>query len=125
LNASAAGEVLTWDGSKWRAAAPFSSGGTLTSITAHDGLSGGTITSSGSIGIADGGVTSIKLHSMGATTSGQVLKWNGSTWIAGADEDNGVVESNVRKFALSNDPITPAPTCYGHQVLRYVLLTDS
>src|SRR5690606_36015649 len=89
------------------------------------GLSGGTITGSGSIGIADGGVTSVKLDSMGASTTGQVLKWNGASWAAGVDQDNGVVESNVRKFALNNDPLTPAPTCIGHQVLRYVLLTDS
>lgn len=125
LNASSAGEVLTWNGSKWVAAPPAMSSGTVFSITAQDGLSGGTITSSGSIGIADAGVTAAKLHSMGATTSGQVLKWNGSNWTAGADEDNGVVEGNIRKFALNNDPLTPAPTCSGQQVLRYVLLTDS
>ena len=125
LNASSAGEVLTWNGSKWVAAPPAMSSGTVFSITAQDGLSGGTITSSGSIGIADAGVTAAKLHSMGATTSGQVLKWNGSSWTAGADEDNGVVEGNIRKFALNNDPLTPAPTCSGQQVLRYVLLSDS
>ncbi len=125
LNASAAGEVLTWDGGKWKAAPPVSTGGTLTSITAHEGLSGGTITGAGSIGIADGGVTAAKLHSMGANSSGQVLKWNGASWAAGFDEDNGVIASNVRKFALNNNPLFPAPACSGHQVLRYVLLTDT
>ncbi len=120
------GQVLSWDGEKWAPAdLAASSSGTMTSITVGDGLYGGTITTSGSIGIADGGVTSNKLDSMGALTTGQVLKWNGTTWTAGVDEDNGVAESNVRKFALNNDPLTPAPTCGGHQVLRYILLTDS
>ena len=120
------GQILSWDGGKWVPVDPSaSSGGTITSISVGDGLYGGTITTSGTIGIADGGVTSNKLDSMGALTSGQVLKWNGSSWTAGADEDNGVNESNLRKFALKNDPLTPAPTCSGHQVLRYILLTDS
>lgn len=50
-------EVLTWTGSKWEPkAVTGATGGTVTSIVAGSGLSGGTITNSGTIGIAAGGV---------------------------------------------------------------------
>lgn len=55
------GQILAWDDTakKWLPKTPAAStGGTLTSITAGDGLSGGTITNSGTIAIATDGVTS-------------------------------------------------------------------
>lgn len=55
------GQILAWDDTakKWLPKTPAAStGGTLTSITAGDGLSGGTITDSGPIAIAPDGVTS-------------------------------------------------------------------
>lgn len=51
-------EVLTWTGTKWEPKAiTGATGGTVTSITAGTGLSGGTIVNSGTIAIANGGVT--------------------------------------------------------------------
>lgn len=58
------GQVLSWDDSakKWLPKSPeSSSGGTVESITASDGLSGGVITATGIIGIADDGVSSLKI----------------------------------------------------------------
>lgn len=50
-------EVLTWTGSKWEPKPVVgATGGTVTSITAGTGLSGGTITNTGTIAIASGGV---------------------------------------------------------------------
>lgn len=57
-----AGQILKWDGSKW---APddldASSSGTVSQITTGSGLTGGPITTTGSISIATGGVTSTHL----------------------------------------------------------------
>jgi hypothetical protein len=98
-------QVLKYDGSKWAPATDANSGGTVTSVTAGTGLTGGTITGSGTIALAtpmpalDGGaltnVNAVKLQ--GRTISGtppsdgHVLKWNAgaSTWDA-APDDGGV-----------------------------------
>lgn len=49
------GQVLQYNGSAWACATPAaSSGGTVTSITAGSGLTGGTITGSGTIALASG-----------------------------------------------------------------------
>ena len=49
------GQVLQYNGSAWVCATPAaSSGGTVTSITAGSGLTGGTITGSGTIALASG-----------------------------------------------------------------------
>lgn len=62
LAGTADGQVLTWSGGQWTAADPASTtNGTVTSITATEGLSGGVITDTGVIGISDGGVTSQKI----------------------------------------------------------------
>ncbi|WPU66037.1 hypothetical protein [Peredibacter starrii] len=51
-------EVLTWTGSQWEPKAIVgATGGTVTSIVAGSGLSGGTITNSGTIAISNSGVT--------------------------------------------------------------------
>ena len=55
--------------------------GSVTSITAGTGLTGGTITSTGTIAIA----TAYQLPQACATN--QVAKWNGSAWICAADLD--------------------------------------
>lgn len=51
---TAAGQVITWNGSQWIFAIPEGGGGTgtVTSITAGTGLSGGTITQMGTIAIS-------------------------------------------------------------------------
>lgn len=52
------GQVIKWNGSAW---VPQNESAAVTSITASGGLDGGTITSTGSISIADNGVTSAKI----------------------------------------------------------------
>ncbi|MCM2351459.1 MAG: hypothetical protein NDI69_15660, partial [Bacteriovoracaceae bacterium] len=66
------GQILAWDDAakKWLPKTPAaSSGGTLTSITAGDGLSGGTITGSGTIAIATDGVTTTHIDDETITNS--------------------------------------------------------
>ena len=86
--ACANGQVPKSNGSGgWACAADndTNSGGTVTSVNAGAGLSGGNITSSGTIAIATGGVTTAMLAQSGCT-NGQVLKWNGSAWACAADD---------------------------------------
>ena len=57
------GDVLTWDNisQQWIPRSIGGGNGLVTSITATDGLSGGTITDTGTIGIANNGVTSARI----------------------------------------------------------------
>ncbi|WP_408098956.1 tail fiber domain-containing protein [Peredibacter sp. HCB2-198] len=78
-------EVLTWTGSKWEPKPIVgATGGTVTDITAGSGLSGGTITNSGTIAIANGGVTdshlagNISRSKLANGTPNYVLVNNGS-----------------------------------------------
>ena len=50
-NGCTAGQILKYDGSAWACGADTNSGGTVTSITAGTGLTGGTITATGTIGL--------------------------------------------------------------------------
>jgi hypothetical protein len=100
-----ASQVLKFDGSKWAPAADANSGGTVTSIVAGSGLTGGTITGSGTIALAspmpalDGSaltnVNAVKLQGRAITSTppsdGHVLKWNASAsaWES-APDDGGV-----------------------------------
>jgi len=123
IKGTAEGQVLTWNGSIWTAAEPVvPSTGTVKSISATDGLYGGTITESGIIGIQDGGVTAAKLSDMGAGY-GQVLKWNGSTWAPDSDDDTlpaAETDPHVLPFARNDiTGITPEE-CDPNQVLHYV-----
>ena len=68
----------------WTCGADNAGTGTVTSITAGTGLTGGTITAAGTIAIATGGVTAAMLAQNGCV-NGQVLKWNGSAWACAAD----------------------------------------
>jgi len=119
------GQVLTWTGDYWAPADPaITSNGTVTSLTATDGLYGGTITESGIIGIQDGGVTANKLNQMGAG-AGQVLKWNGNAWEAEDDLDGAEVDPSVRAFARNDvTGITPE-ICDSNQVLRFISVDSS
>ncbi len=70
-NGCAGGQVMKYNGmtSAWECAADASGSGTMTSITAGTGLSGGTITTSGTIGILAGGVGATELAA-GAVAGG-------------------------------------------------------
>lgn len=126
LKGTAVGQVLTWNGSSWTAAEPVApSTGTVSSISAGDGLYGGTITAAGIIGIQDGGVTAAKLHDMGAT-SGQVLKWNGSSW--NPDDDSGVgteADPHVLPFARTGSGAITPEICNVNQTLHFVSVDKS
>jgi hypothetical protein len=103
--APAASQVLKYDGTKWAPATDANSGGTVTSIVAGTGLTGGTITGSGTLALAspmpalDGGalsnINAAKIQgravSGAAPSDGHVLKWNASaaSWVA-APDDGGV-----------------------------------
>ena len=84
--ACAANQVPKWNGTSWVCAADLdtNSGGTVTSVSAGSGLTGGTITTSGTVAIASGGVTAAMLASNGCT-NGQVLKWTGAAWTCAID----------------------------------------
>ena len=65
------GEVLKWDGTSWTPEADGSGTGTLTEIQTGTGLSGGPITTTGTISIANGGVNTTQLAD-GAVTDVKV-----------------------------------------------------
>ncbi len=48
--------------------------------------------------IFDNTIQAIDLSSMGATASGQVLKWNGSAWAPGTDNTGGSSQSNCGRL---------------------------
>lgn len=70
--------------------------------------------SSGQLTITSGAINADYLSSMGANSIGQVLKWNGSSWIAGTDEVGSLTESDptVQTFAKA-----ALPSCGPHQFL--------
>jgi len=94
-------QVVTWNGSAWVPSSP-SGTGTVTSVTGGNGLSGGTITTSGTLAVSygtsagtacegndsrlsDSRTPTAHTHApgdiqQGGATSGQVLEWNGSAW---------------------------------------------
>ncbi|WP_413568286.1 tail fiber domain-containing protein [Bdellovibrio sp. HCB117] len=59
------GQVLKYDGTKWAPASDSNAGGTVTSVIAGTGLSGGTITTTGTISLAN---TSVSAGSYGSAT---------------------------------------------------------
>ncbi|WP_374029208.1 tail fiber domain-containing protein [Bdellovibrio bacteriovorus] len=61
----ASGQVLKYDGTKWAPANDSNAGGTVTNIATGTGLSGGPITSTGTISLAN---TSVTAGSYGSTT---------------------------------------------------------
>ena len=117
------GQVLTWSSLGWIPADPVSTtNGTVTSLTATDGLYGGTITDSGIIGLVDGGVTSQKLNQMGAAP-GEVLKWTLGGWAPAPDNDTAPAaeaDPHVLKFARSDMMAMPIPdNCAADEKLQY------
>ncbi len=118
-NGCAGGQIPKWDGValKWACSndADTNSGGTVTSITAGSGLSGGTITGTGTVAIATGGVTFAHWNQNSCAT-GQVPKWGGATgWACGNDIDTdtnsgGTVTAITAGSGLTGGTITGAGT---------------
>ncbi|WP_374074557.1 tail fiber domain-containing protein [Bdellovibrio bacteriovorus] len=100
----AAGQVLKYDGTKWAPAADSNAGGTVTNIATGTGLSGGPITSTGTISLAN---TAVSAGSYGSTT--QVGTFT--------------VDAQGRLTAASNAaiafPVTSVATKTGAVVLDY------
>jgi hypothetical protein len=87
-------------------------GGTVTSVATGAGLTGGPITGSGTIGVANAGITAAMLAGNGCT-SGQLLKWNGSAWVCANDIDTnagGTVTSVTAGGGLTGGTITTSGT---------------
>jgi hypothetical protein len=78
------GNVLKWSGAAWICQFDANSGGTVTSVIAGEGLSGGTITGSGTISIADGGVTNTMLQNSSISiVAGPGLSGGGAVSLGG------------------------------------------
>lgn len=76
-----AGQVLKFNGAGWACAADATGGGgTVTQVATGAGLTGGPITASGTIGLAQ-----TQLLPTSACSNGQVAKWNGTAWQCAAD----------------------------------------
>ncbi|MFM7340520.1 MAG: hypothetical protein ACKO2H_10450, partial [Bacteroidota bacterium] len=117
------GQILKWNGTTWVPANDttgkyFAGRGIRISndtiintgdVDSTDDVSLNLITSKGdvlgkfdSLYIRNGAVTAAKLNQMGATT-GQILKWNGTTWAPALD--SGKVYKAGLGIAISNDSI--------------------
>lgn len=83
------GQVLKFNGTAWACAADNvgtgTGGGTVTSVATGAGLTGGTITASGTIGLA-----ATQLLPTTACASGQIAKWSGTAWACAADATGAV-----------------------------------
>jgi hypothetical protein len=73
--ACANGEITKWNGTAWACAAAASSG-SVTSVATGPGLTGGPITSTGTVNLA-----ATQLLPTVACTTDQIIKWNGSAWV--------------------------------------------
>jgi hypothetical protein len=123
-NGCTAGYLPKWSGTAWECAADndTNSGGTITQVSTGSGLTGGPITGSGSISLADSGVTSAKILdgtiqlsdlSQNGCSGGQVMKWNGAAWACAADNDTnsgGTVTQVSTGSGLTGGPITGTGT---------------
>ena len=81
------GQVLSYNGTDWSPTSVATGG--VASVTAGTGLTGGTITTTGTIAIADGGVGTAQLAAgavsfdkiaAGGCSANQVLRFNGTSW---------------------------------------------
>lgn len=80
MSGAAPGKVLGTDGSNLQWQSDASSGGTVTSVGTGPGLTGGAITSAGTINLAG-----TQLLPTVACATNQIAKWNGSAWACAAD----------------------------------------
>jgi hypothetical protein len=108
--------------------------GTVTSVATGTGLTGGPITTSGTIAIADGGVTSAQIGS-GAATIGQVLTANGSggagwqgvpvAWVLTGNAGTGCTTSPCTDFLGTTDNSALEIRVMGSRAFRMEPATDS
>jgi len=80
-----------------------STGGTVTSVTAGNGLSGGTITTSGTIDID---ATKVPYYALGPSAG--LVQWNGSAWVIDATNYvNKAGDTMTGYLTLNADPSSP------------------
>lgn len=95
-NGCTAGQILKYDGSAWACGADTNSGGTVTSITAGTGLTGGTITATGTIGLGTVPLTNLA----NCSAQGDVAVMYGGAWVCRSalpryvDNGDGTVTDN-------------------------------
>lgn len=88
-------QVLKWNGTQW-APSTLSGSGTVTQVNTSTGLTGGPITTSGTISAqtttALWNANKLQGNSLSTTSpsTGQVLKWNGTQWIPQSDSLGGL-----------------------------------
>ena len=126
---TAAGQVITWNGSEWIFDIPQGGGGggtgTVTSITAGTGLSGGTITTSGTISISNEYQTRISHGqqawqwgnhaNMGYLTSSDIADMATKSWVEslGYVTSSGVTSVGLSMptgFTVNDSPVTSSGT---------------
>ncbi len=118
------GQVLGFDGTNWVGVNPS---GSVSSISTGAGLTGGPISTTGTISIADGGVdtrqlangavTFAKMNSNGCA-AGQLAKWNGTAWSCG-DDATGAGGSQIKQYtvAFMMRNATSCPTGFNQEPL--------
>ncbi|MFO1313638.1 MAG: tail fiber domain-containing protein [Burkholderiales bacterium] len=104
--ACANGQIARWNGSAWACSTDANSGGTVTSVGSGTGLTGGPITSSGTLSIAAG------YQLPQSCTNGQIPKSNGAGgWTCAADANSGgTVTSITAGNGLTGGTITTSGT---------------
>jgi hypothetical protein len=84
LSTCAANQILKWSGSAWACSADANSGGTVTSVASGAGLTGGPITKTGTLSIANAGVTNTMLaHDSVTVAPGTGLVGGGAVALGG------------------------------------------
>ena len=110
-NGCAGGQVLQYNGSVWVCATPAaSSGGTVTSITAGTGLTGGPITSSGTIAADTTFLQRRVASSCPAGSSIRAIAGDGTVTCQIDAVGSGTVTSIATGAGLSGGPITSSGT---------------
>ena len=141
---TASGQVITWNGSQWIYAIPQGGGGggtgTVTSITAGTGLSGGTITTIGTIAISSEYQTLIangqtaygwgNHANAGYLTSSDIADMATKTWVnqQGFVKSSGVTSVGLSMptgFSVSGSPITSSGTLTVDIATGYFLPTTT
>jgi hypothetical protein len=104
LPAGTAGNILTSNGTTWSSAAP-AAGGTVTSVATGNGLSGGTITSTGTLIIACPGFNTVGSYVQGRSRGANASSTfpSGTDYSAGNGLNNTVASSDTTSSYLTNN----------------------
>jgi len=117
-NTCGAGQLLKWSGATWMCAADIdtNSGGTITGVAAGVGLTGGGTTGNVTLGLTN------------TCASGQVLKWNGTTWACANDLDTnsgGTITAVTAGAGLTGGATTGNATLAVGQGVGVVVQADT